>query len=315
MNNSHERHTLTIDNHEITFSNIDKIYFPASKKTKGKAITKGDVIDYYYHIAPTMLPYLQNRLLTVQRYPEGIEGEAFFQKDAPDYFPSWIKRVPIESEEHGITHYVVCNDAATLLYMTNLGSLVYHVWTSTINKPRHPDRLMFDLDPSGKANFTLVRWAAKKIKYILDLLDLTSFVMTTGSRGVHIIVPLKPIYTNEEITAFAREIAEYLIGHYPQKLTLTMPKHQRGDRIFLDIYRNSYGHHSVVPYSIRSLPGAPVATPITWQELLTKGIKPQDYTIFNIFRRLTQKSDAWKDMTRYHTQTLEHARKKLHNLQ
>jgi len=306
--------SLEIDHHEIALSNTDKIYFPASRKTKNKAITKGELIDYYYHIAPTMLPYLHDRPLTVQRYPDGITGEAFFQKNAPDYFPAWIKRIAIKDEGGGATNYVLCNDAATLVYMANQGAIVYHVWTSTADKPRYPDRLIFDLDPSGKAGFTLVRWAAKKLKYIFDLLELTSFVMTTGSRGVHVYVPIKPQYTNEEVTEFARAIAEYLIGRYPQKLTLSLPKHARGDRIFLDIYRNSYAHHGVAPYSVRSLPGAPIATPISWQELITKGVKPQDYTIHNIFRRLSKTKDPWKDMTS-HAHTLENAVKKLHSLQ
>lgn len=305
--------TVEIDQHEIALSNTDKIYFPAHKKTKSKAITKGEIIDYYYHIAPVMLPYLSNRPLTVQRYPNGIDEESFYQKNAPEYFPKWIERKPIKSDDGNVTEYVICNDAATLVYLTNQGSLVYHVWTSKIPKFTYPDRMIFDLDPSGKAGFPLVRWAAKKLKYILDLLGLESFVMTTGSRGVHVYVPLKPLYTNEEVVAFAREIAEYLIGCYPEKLTLNMPKHQRGDRIFLDIYRNSYAHHGVAPYSVRALPGAPIATPITWQDLLTKGIKPQDYTVHNIFRKLARKNDPWKNMEA-HTQTLENARKKLRNL-
>jgi bifunctional non-homologous end joining protein LigD len=305
--------TLMVDHHEIALSNLEKIYFPKNKKSKGKAITKGDIIDYYYHIAPVMVPYLSNRLLAVQRYPEGIEGESFFQKNAPDYFPSWIKRVPLKAENGDVTDYVACNDAATLVYLANQGCLVYHVWTSKIDKLEYPDRMIFDLDPSGKAGFALVRWAAKKIKYLLDALNLTSFVMTTGSRGVHVVVPIKRIYTNEEVTAYARSFAEYLIGRYPQKLTLTMAKHQRGDRIFLDIYRNSYAHHSVAPYSVRALSGAPVATPLTWQELLVKGVKSQDYTIHNIFRRLARKEDPWKDMHTY-AQTLENAHKKLLSL-
>jgi bifunctional non-homologous end joining protein LigD len=305
--------SLEIDHHEIALSNTDKIYFPADKKKNKKAITKGEIIDYYYHIAPTMLPYVQDRPLTVQRYPGGITGESFFQKNASDYFPAWIKRIPVKDADGNVTDYVACNDAATLVYLANQGAIVYHVWTSKAHKLTHPDRLIFDLDPAGKSGFVLVRWAAKKLKHVFDLLDLTSFVMTTGSRGVHVVVPLKPIYTNDEVVSFAREIAEYLIGRYPQKLTLTMSKHQRGDRIFLDIYRNSYAHHGVAPYSVRALPGAPVATPVTWQELLTKGVKSQDYTIYNIFRRLARKDDPWKDMTS-HAHTLENARKKLHNL-
>lgn len=301
---------LDIDHHEITLSHTEKIYFPVNKKSKNKAITKEEIIDYYYHIAPVMIPYLQNRPLTVQRYPEGITGESFFQKDAPEYFPQWIKRLPIKSDDGNITHYVLCDDAATLVYLTNQGCLVYHVWTSKLDILKYPDHLIFDLDPSGKAGFSLVRWAAKKLKYLFDLLELTSFVMTTGSCGVHVYVPLKQLYTNEEVTTFARSIAEYLIGRYPQKLTLSLPKHERGDRIFLDIYRNSYGHHGVAPYSVRALPGAPIAAPVTWQELLTKGIKSQDYTVFNIFRRLAKKDDPWKDMMR-HAHTLDNARKKL----
>jgi bifunctional non-homologous end joining protein LigD len=305
--------TLEIDNHEITLSNVDKIYFPKSSKSKKKVITKGDIIEYYYHIAPMMIPYLSNRFLTVQRYPEGITGESFFQKNAPDYFPPWIKRSPIKSGDGDTTNYVVCNDTATLVYLTNQGSLVYHIWPSKIDKPTYPDRMIFDLDPSGNASFTLVRWAAKKIKRVLDQLELTSYVMTTGSRGVHILVPLKPLYTNEEVVAFARKIVEHLIGHYPEKVTLSMPKHERGDRIFLDIYRNSYAHHGVAPYSVRALPGAPIATPLSWQELLTKGVKAQDFNISNIFSRLKKIQDPWKDIAS-HKQTLESAAKKLHNL-
>lgn len=305
--------TLDIDGHEIACTHTEKIYFPANEKTKSKAITKGELIDYYHHIAPTMLPYLRDRPLTIQRYPEGIHGESFYQKNASDYFPAWIKRIAVKTKQDGVTDYIVCNDAATLVYLTNQSALVYHVWTSTVNKLVYPDRIVFDLDPSGQAHFTLIRWAAKKLKYILDLLGLTSFVMTTGSRGLHVVVPIQPRYTNDEVTAFAREIAEYLIGRYPHKLTLSMPKHARGDRIFLDIYRNSYAHHGVAPYSVRALPGAPIATPITWEEL-SKGVKPQQYTIQNIFRRLAQKEDPWGDIGTY-TQTLEIARKKLQSLQ
>lgn len=295
---------IEVDQHEIELSNEDKIMFPRDK------ITKGDLIDYYYRIAPIMLPYVRYRPLTMQRFPGGITQEGFYQKDASDYFSDWIRRMPIARKDDGMVNYVVCNNTATLVYLTNQLCVTYHVWLSRVDKLDYPDRMIFDLDPSGSAGFKRVRWAAKKLKYLLDRIGLKSFVMTTGSRGLHVTVPLKRKHTFDEVRAFAREMAEDLIARYPQKLTLEMRKTKRGDRVFLDILRNTHGFHGVAPYSVRAKPGAPVATPITWDDLFKRRVTPQQFTIRNIFRRLARKADPWADMMQF-AQKLGPAQKKL----
>lgn len=298
------KRSIKVGTYSIELGNENKILFPKSK------ITKGDLIDYYQRIASTMIPYIKNRPLTMRRYPDGIAQEGFYQKDIPDYFPDWIKRISIKKESGGATNYVLCNNAATLVYIANQASIVQHVWLSKVPKLDHPDRMIFDVDPSGHGkNFGLVRWAAKKIKGVLDEFGLTAFIMTTGSRGVHVVVPLKPVDTYKNVKQFARHVAQILVDKYPDKLTLEIRKEKRGNRIFLDTLRNDYGHHGVAPYSVRAKPGAPIATPIDWDELNSLS-SAQKYTIKNIFLRLSRKKDPWRDIHK-HAQTLTSARKKL----
>jgi len=281
-----------INNYAIELTHEDKVLFPAD------GITKGDVIDYYQQIAPYMLPHLAGRPLAMQRFTSDINGGGFYQKEAGSYFPDWIEQIAIKNQDGSLVHYVVCNDAASLVYLANQGVLVYHTWPTTVGTLRYPDRMIFDLDPSGSASFANVRFAAIRLKELLDDLGLISFVMTTGSRGVHIILPLERIFIFNRVRAYAHALAQHLVDQYPDQLTLEIRKAKRGNRIFLDIIRNTYGHHSVTPYSIRALPDAPVATPISWDELLKKGIMPQSYTIKNIMRRLRQKGDVWADFGR-----------------
>jgi len=296
--------SIKVGRRTIEISREDKIIFPKDK------ITKGDVIDYYHRIAAIMVPHIKDRPLTVQRFPDGIGKEGFYQKDAPDYFPDWIERISISREtESGTTHYPLCNNAETLVYLANQLCLVYHIWLSSIPNLKYPDRLIFDLDPPAKVNFALVRWTAQEIKKVLEQVGLTVFLMTTGSRGVHVVVPLKRTHSYAEVKAFAYEVAHFLIDKHPDKLTVEMSKKKRGNRIFIDALRNAYGHHGVAPYSIRPKPGAPIATPIEWRELSTLQ-SSQKYTIKNIFRRLSRKKDPWHDIDR-HAQTLTAAQKKL----
>lgn len=278
-----------INNRAIELTHEDKLLFPAD------GITKGEVIQYYQRIAPYMLPQLEGRPLAMQRFTRDINDGGFYQKEAGSYFPDWIEQSAIKNQDGSVVHYVVCNDAASLVYLANQGVLVYHTWPTIIGKLRYPDRMIFDLDPSGGASFADVRFAASRLKELLDALGLIAFVMTTGSRGVHIILPLERTLTFNRVRAYAHALAQHLVDQYPDQMTLEIRKAKRGNRIFFDVIRNTYGHHSVAPYSIRALPGAPVATPISWDELLKKGIMPQSYTIKNIMRRLAQKDDVWAD--------------------
>jgi bifunctional non-homologous end joining protein LigD len=180
---------IRLNGHPITAEHLDKIYFPADK------ITKGELLEYYKKIAPRLIPYTKNRPLTMDRYPEGIAGESFYQKNASSYFPAWIKLKKIAKKEGGFNNYVVCQNAATLVYIANQGCITPHMWLSKITKLNYPDVLVFDLDPYGEkvTNFKPIRDAALMLKEILEKCGLTVFVMTTGSRGLHVRVPLKPV--------------------------------------------------------------------------------------------------------------------------
>jgi len=274
-------------------------------------ISKDDLINYYLNIADFMLPYLKNRPLTLERFVDGVNHPGFYQKNAPDYFPSWIKTVSIAKRENGQVNYVVCNDAATLVYLANQLTITFHVWLSKIDKLNIPDRVIFDLDPSSK-NFSQVREAARLLRNVLqNELDVKTFLMTTGSRGLHIVVPIKREYDFDFIRDFARDVSQLVVARHPKKLTIEIRKAKRGKKVFIDYLRNAFGQTGVAPYSVRAKRGAPIATPIEWKEL--GKIVPNKFTIKNIFKRLARKADPWENMDA-HACSLKKARKTLDRL-
>ncbi|MDR3646531.1 MAG: non-homologous end-joining DNA ligase [Candidatus Babeliales bacterium] len=280
---------IKVGKYTVQFTNQDKIFFPDDK------ITKGDIIQYYDQIAPYMLKYTKNRALTMLRYPHGITQEGFYHKDAPDYFPDWIKRfVDINGEDKKV-HYVVANNAATLVYLANFGCLIPHLWLSKIDKPNYPDRMIFDLDPSDDKSFKRIMETAKAFKKIIEEHNLVPFVMSTGSRGLHVVVPIKRTKTFDEVKKFAQYLAQKLIEKDPEHLTMEIRKNKRGTRIFIDTLRNGYGATAVAPYAVRAKPGAPVAFPLEWNELNAK-LTPTKYNIFTIFKRLDKVGDIWKNI-------------------
>ena len=283
---------LRLNGHVVELTHTDKYYFPKSK------ITKGDLIDYYVKIAPRLLPYCKDRPITMQRFVEGITGESFYQKNAGDYFPDWIERAAIAQISQGheglTTHYVVCNNAATLVYLANQGCITPHMWLSKVGSLHNPDSIVFDLDPAGGVvrNFKPIADAAYMLKDILENCGLTPFVMTTGSRGLHVRVVLKPEYDFDEVRAFAREVAGLIVKHYPEEYTLEARKEQRGSKLLIDVMRNSFGATAVIPYAVRPHEGAPVATPLAWRELEDSKLRSDTYTIKTVFERA---GDVWKD--------------------
>lgn len=286
----------------VTLSNQEKVLFPKSK------ITKGDLVDYYERIAPTMLPYMKDRPVTMHRYPDGITREGFYQKDAADYFPDYITIQPVKRSTGGVVDYPVINNAASLVYVANLACITPHLWLSRIDKLNYPDRMIFDFDPSPGVPFSQVREMAKATKKLLESLGLYTFIMTTGSRGVHVVVPLKRTLLFDEVREFAKEVAQRLVEQYPEKCTIEMHESKRGKRVFIDWLRNAWSATGVAPYAVRAKPGAPVATPISWEEL--SRVTPQQYTIKNIFQRISRVKDPWKDMQKKAC-ALTQARKKL----
>lgn len=280
--------SIKIHNRSISLSNLDKIWFPRSK------ITKGEIVEYYAQMAKYQIPLVKNHLLTMQRYPEGIKGEAFYQKNAGSYFPSWIKTKSVHKEEGGIVHYVVAVNEQTLVYLANQATLTIHYWMSKYTNLYAPDRIIFDLDPSVN-NFTRVKAAAHLIKEICQDLKLPCFAMTTGSRGMHIYIPLKPGHTFEESTKVAYYIANQMIAEKPKEFTLEVRKEKRGTKIFIDTLRNRYNATAVVPYSVRAYEKAPVAMPLWWDEVDSK-LTAQTFTISNAYDHLKEVGNPWKTM-------------------
>jgi len=294
---------VKIGNRTIAMDNLDKVIFPEIE------YTQGDLLEYYRQISDVMLPYMENRPLTLQRFPDGITEEGFYQKAAPDYFPDWISTTSIKLGKGGRQKQVICNNVATLAYLVDQGCITFHIWQSREDKINHPDRLIFDLDPPDD-NFSLVKEAAFKLKDLLEELELNPFVMTTGSRGLHLVVPLRRSHTFDEVRSFAKKVADYLAEKNTDLFTTDVRKKKRNNRLFLDYLRNAYGQNSVAPYSVRAKPEAPVATPLDWSELKNKGLNSQTYTVKNIMRRMGQKEDPWKGMQK-HACLLDKSRKRL----
>lgn len=292
--------------HTIEISNPDKEIFP------GEGITKSGLVNFYRKISTHILPHLEDRPLTMHRYPDGINGQDFYQKDEPEYFPGWIDTAKLTLREKGKLDFVVCNDEATLLYLANQASITPHTWLSKKQNPEYPDRLIFDLDPP-EGNFGIVRDGAHDLKKRLDELEMKSFVMTTGSKGMHVLIPLDGKSKFDESRDFAKAVAEKLAKKNPEKYTIETRKNKRRGRLFIDYLRNAYGQTAVAPYSLRARKGAPVATPLEWSEATSRKTGPQSFHHGNVFKRLSQKKDPWHDIDR-HSFSIGHAMKNLNRL-
>ncbi|MFI0720763.1 non-homologous end-joining DNA ligase [Streptomyces sp. NPDC021224] len=240
-------------------SRPDKVLFPAD------GLTKADLAAYYKTVAPRMLPQLRGRPLMLERHPGGIGDHGFMQKDTPDHVPDWVRRAELPKEGGTVT-YTVCDDTATLVYLADQACVTLHRFLSRADHADRPDRLVFDLDPPD-SDFAPVREAARHVRGLLDELELPSTVMTTGSRGLHVLVALDARSAVDEVRTFARDAAELLAARHPGSLTAEPRKAARRGRLYLDVQRNAYGQTSVAPYAVRSLPGAPVAAPLTWDDV------------------------------------------------
>ena len=275
------------DGREIEISRPEKVLFPED------GITKGELIEYYARIAPWMLPHLRDRPLTLERYPNGINTKRFFQKEVSSYFPNWIQRVTMEKVGGKVTH-VVCNDTATLVYLANQACVTPHIFLSRLDKVHHPDQLVFDLDPQGE-DFEVVRSTARSFKQLLDELSLPAFLKTTGSRGLHVVVPLQRREEYEPVRNFARELAAIVVSQAPKERTMEQLKAQRGDRVFIDTNRNGYAQLVAPAYAVRARKGAPVSVPLEWSELRKKNLRSSSFTIRTVFERLEDAPDPWAE--------------------
>jgi bifunctional non-homologous end joining protein LigD len=275
----------------VPLTHPGKILFPAD------GLTKEDLARYYADVADVMLPWLRDRPITMVRYPDGLGGQRFFQKNASSHFPRWIRRVEV-GKEGGVVEHVICDKPATLVYLANQACIEIHGFLSRAGKVEVPDQLVFDFDPPDGQHFPDVRRVALWARDLLDgELGLTSFVRTSGGRGLHVHVALNRRAGFDATREFAHQAAEVLARRHPDVVTTEQRKDKRGTRIYADVMRNAYAQTVVANYGVRGRPGAPVATPLSWQEVDDPGLEPGQFTLATVRARLAGTDDPWSDFT------------------
>lgn len=269
---------------KFTITNPSKVFWPA------EGYTKSDLIAYYESVAPLLLPYLKDRPLVLTRYPDGIEGKSFFQRDAPEFVPAWVntERIYSKDSDREIDYFIV-NDLDTLRYVSNLGTIPLHLWSSRLGSLDRPDWLILDLDPKGAPMSDVVK-VARTLHHILEELELPNYVKTSGATGLHVVVPLGARYSHEEARTYGRLLALLGMELEPDLATIARPLHARGGKVYIDFVQNGHGRTVVAPFSIRPLPCAPVSCPLSWSEV-TARLDPTRFTIKTALRRFERRGD------------------------
>ncbi|MFP3594015.1 DNA ligase D [Chryseobacterium sp. SIMBA_038] len=286
---SEKEKEITLDKHKVKLTNQDKIYFPKDE------ITKGDVIEYYQSIANYILPHLKNRPLSLNRFPNGIEEQSFYQKDASDNIPDWIKTTQVYSESNDkYIDYIYCNDKATLAYLNNLGCIDLNPWNSSLPDLEHPDFMVLDLDPSKKNSFDDVIETALQVNEVLNSIKVKGYCKTSGSTGIHIYIPMAGKYDFDQVKDFAHILMKQVNEKLPKITTLERSLQKRNDKkIYLDYLQNRTGQTLASAYSLRPKEGASVSMPLDWEEL-KPGLKLTDFNIHNALERIKEKGDLFK---------------------
>ncbi|CAA9528846.1 MAG: hypothetical protein AVDCRST_MAG85-3487 [uncultured Solirubrobacteraceae bacterium] len=259
-----------------------------------EGITKRDVAEYYLAVAPVMIPHVRDRPLNLDRYPDGIGKRGLFTQAAPEHFPDFVARATVDKKGGTVTH-AVANDAATLVYLAGQAAIALHAWTSRSGMLDRPDRLIIDFDPQVE-DFAAIRRAAKQAGDLYRACGLRPFAMLTGSRGIHVVAPLRRTSTFEQVNEVARAMAARLAEEHPDELTTEFRIANRGDRIYVDAGRARYGHTGVAPYSLRAKPGAPAAAPIRWEQLDDEDLRADSFTLRTLPERLDRVGDPWADI-------------------
>lgn len=280
---------ITLNRHKVKLTNQDKIYFPKDD------ITKGDVIEYYQSVADYILPHLKNRPLSLNRFPNGIEEQSFYQKDASDNIPDWVKTTQVYSESNDkYIDYIYCNDKATLAYLNNLGCIDMNPWNSSLPDLDHPDFLVLDLDPSKKNTFDDVIETALQVNDVLNSIKIKGYCKTSGSTGIHVYIPMGGKYDFDQVKDFAHILMKQVHEKLPKITTLERRLQKRdNNKIYLDYLQNRTGQTLASAYSLRPKEGASVSMPLEWNEVKA-GMKPTDFNIHNALERIKDKGDLFK---------------------
>jgi bifunctional non-homologous end joining protein LigD len=275
---------MKVGGHEIKVTHDDRIVFPDD------GVTKLEMVEHYARVASVMVPHLRGRPVSMQRVRETIYTQVFYQKDAPAYFPEWIHRVTVPKAGGTVTH-AIADDAASLVYLANQGCITPHVWLSRVPDLQLPDRMIIDLDP-GDGGVADARFAAHLAREVVESAGLVPYLMATGSRGYHVVVPLRPQADFEEVRAVAFGLSEVMASRAPDRLTTEFYKEKRDGRLFLDCNRNAWAQTAVPPYSIRAKRGAHVAVPLGWDEL--DRVAPDEFDVRSMAGRLESVANPWE---------------------
>jgi bifunctional non-homologous end joining protein LigD len=273
----------------IAVTHPERVLFPDER------VTKGELVDYYLAVAGAMLPLVAGRPITLQRFPDGIGRPGFYQKQASAHTPEWIERVTVPKQGGGTVTHLLCQRAEDLAWITNQGCITPHMWLSRADSLERPDLLVFDLDPADDDPAAVLR-AARQLRALLEELALPAYVKATGSRGLHVAVPLRPEELTPEVEAFAYDVARALAARDPERLTTEWLLEDRGGRLLLDTARNRWAQMIVAPYGVRALPGAPVSVPLAWEELDEPGFHPRQYGLRKVPERLAAAPCPWAGM-------------------
>lgn len=275
-----------VGNREVRLTHLDKVYWPED------GFTKGDLIDYYYNVAPYILPHLADRPLSLVRFPGGIESKGFYQKDAPLGVPDWVRLVPVASKEkEGYINFVLCDSVETLVWMANSGAVEVNPWLSRYPSLDNPDFAVFDIDPSSGSTWEDVRVVAEMVRSLLAQWNLAGFPKVSGATGIHVYVPLEPRYTYKDVQAFVRHGAGFIRRAYPEKVTLERKVKDRAGRVYIDFPQNARGQTIGSVYGVRATRGAPVSMPVAWDEI--GRVVSQTWSIRTALPRLREIGDLF----------------------
>jgi bifunctional non-homologous end joining protein LigD len=278
----------------VRLTNPGKVLFPSD------GITKADLAAYYAAVAPAMVPHVRDRPLNLWRWNDGIDGGRIVQQELPRGAPEWVRRVEVARRRGGTVCHAVGGETATMVWLANQNCITPHVWASRADRPDRPDRLVFDLDPPDDDGDHLepIRSGALAVGELLRELGLVPFAMTSGSRGIHVVAPLRRGPDADTVRARAGELAVDVAGRRPDELTTEWRKAKRGGRVLVDVARNTYGQTAVAPYAVRARPSAPVATPLAWEELEDPQLHPRRWTLATVPERLAARGDPWAGIGR-----------------
>jgi bifunctional non-homologous end joining protein LigD len=282
--------TLRAGRRRVRISNPDKVLFPAD------GITKLDLARYYEAVSGAMVPHVRDRALNLWRWNAGIDAPVVVQQAIPKGAPDWVRRVTVARRRGGEVTHAVGGEAATLVWLANQNCITPHAWTARADRPDHPDRIVFDFDPpdDSDGHFESVRAGALALGDLLREHGLAPYAMTSGSRGIHVVAPLRRRHDSDTVRACAGALSELVAARLPDDLTMSWRKEGRGGRVLVDAARNTYAQTSVAPYAVRAKPGAPVATPLAWEELSEPSLTPRSWTLATVPARLAAGGDPWE---------------------